>query len=88
MTLSVTCSDGYRIESGEMQIRDGWSELDNADCLETLGMTAAGLIRAMEASGLALYGDGAVDGFRFAYEDEEVTENEPAASPLPKVAGA
>ena len=85
-TLSVSASDGYRIQTGEITIRDGWSEHDSTGCVETLGITAAGLIKAVEASGIAVYGGDAVQGFREGYRDEEPSD--PASVPHPKVSGA
>ena len=84
-TLTVSASDGYRTQSAEMTIRDGWSERDAADCLEALGMTAAGLIKAIENSGLAIYGTDAVRGFAEGYSDDEPIE--PPAVPLRAAVG-
>jgi hypothetical protein len=85
-TLSVSASDGYRIQSGEITIRDGWSERDSNDCLEALGLTAAGLIKAIENSGLALYGKDAVRGFAEGYSDVEPVSERPCV-PLRAAAG-
>lgn len=77
-SLHVAASDGYRNQQMEVELSEGWSELDSAGCVELLGMSAANLIKSLEASGLAVFGGDAVEGFAEAYRD---IVTEPASEP-------
>ena len=71
LSITVTASDGYRMQRLSIDLNDGWSQNDSLGAVEALGITAASLIKAVEASDIAVYGGSAVDGFREAYQDSE-----------------
>jgi hypothetical protein len=71
MTVTVSTTDGYRNQKGSFELDGGWTETkDSATCVENLALTAAGLIRAVQASGLPVYGGDAIKGFAEGYWDE------------------
>jgi hypothetical protein len=83
--VTLTASDGYRIQRLSFDINDHWSEDDQVGCVAALGLTAASLIKAIEASGVAIYGGDAVEGFVEGYCDEEI--NLPSGEPRPAKPG-
>jgi hypothetical protein len=80
MSIKVNAFDGYRMQRITLDIDDSWHQDDYVGCLETMGMSAAGLIKAIEASGIAVYGGNATEGFAEAYRDE--TAEWPQLRPL------
>ena len=70
ISIAITSSDGYRMQRLTLDLNDGWTGEDSCGCLETLGMTAAGLIKAVEASGISVYGGDPVEGFTEGYRDD------------------
>jgi hypothetical protein len=69
LSITVASSDGYRNHRLELQLNDGWNGNDPVGCVETLAMSAAHLIKSVEAAGLAVYGGDATAGFSEAYRD-------------------
>ena len=81
MQIVVSASDGYSNQKGSIDLSDGWNENDGDTCVDGLAMTAAGLIKALEASGLPIYGGDAVRGFTEGYRDEFIAPaDEPAVA--------